>query len=185
GLVGDFAFHGPNVAARFLLQADQARAGFRELKPPSTRVSHLLTAELGLEEAEAVPGMIRTGARRRHAPEVVVPASILGGGFDRRPPGEVVAHQPGMGASPTGEQVIRAACVPCHKHGRQRFARLRLTSDVSAAPWKLVEEQLVVAPRRQVDRLSARSYYELLLNRSEEHTSELQSRGHLVSRLLL
>src|SRR5690625_6285524 len=32
---------------------------------------------------------------------------------------------------------------------------------------------------------SLRSFYNYLLDRSEEHTSELQSRGHLVCRLLL
>src|SRR6267378_2501648 len=154
GLLGDVSFQAPNVAACLFLQADQPRAGFRELEPPGTRVSHLLAPELGLEEAQAMPRVIRTGARRRHAPQVVVPTSILGGGLDRRPPGEVVAHQLGMGAGATREKVVRPAGVPCHEHGRQCFPRLRVKSDVSAAPWELIEKQLVVALRRQVDRFA-------------------------------
>src|SRR5690625_5967763 len=40
-----------------------------------------------------------------------------------------------------------------------------------------------VVPQAHMDKLAA--WKELQFNRSEEHTSELQSRGHLVCRLLL
>src|SRR5690625_5632364 len=62
----------------------------------------------------------------------------------------------------------------------------------TAAPWLLLSPALVLLavlllwPLIRVLNLSLQDY-ELrnLLQRSEEHTSELQSRGHLVCRLLL
>src|SRR5260370_9120374 len=93
GLLGDVAFQAPNAAAGLLLEGDQPRGGLRQDELPRAGVGNLVPAEFGFEEAEAVPGVFRAGARRRHTPEVVVPAAILGRSLDRRPPGKVLRPQ--------------------------------------------------------------------------------------------
>src|SRR5712692_8133160 len=90
GLLGDVSFQAPNAVARPLLQAYQPGGGFRKHQLPGAGIGHLLASELGLEEAEAVPGVFRAGVRLRHAPQVVVVADIAFGHLDRSPPGEVV-----------------------------------------------------------------------------------------------
>src|SRR5690625_6674897 len=54
------------------------------------------------------------------------------------------------------------------------------SSDGEEAPWRIIAADSRAAPRRPTGR-DLRDARE----RSEEHTSELQSRGHLVCRLLL
>src|SRR5260370_31669077 len=89
GLLGDVAFQAPNAPARLLLEADQPRARLRQDELPRAGVGNLIAAELGFEEAEAVPGLFRAAAWRPHPPEVVVPAAIPGGSLDCGPPGKV------------------------------------------------------------------------------------------------
>src|SRR5690625_4939707 len=64
--------------------------------------------------------------------------------------------------------------------GRLTPVRLGLTGAAAYALALTVISALIEGARRAKDRLAT-----IAITRSEEHTSELQSRGHLVCRLLL
>src|SRR5438874_9000893 len=115
----------------------------------------LLPAELGLEEAQAVPRVLGPGPGRRHAPEVEVGAAGLSRRGDRNPPGEVVPHQLAVGAGAAGEEAVGAPGVARHQDGGQGRALLRSSRRIRAAPWQDVEQQLVVTAARQLDGLAA------------------------------
>src|SRR5207253_10147819 len=67
----------------------------------------------------------------------------------------------------------------CDRHWVRRDPKDK-TFSVGPALSKVAEQSLVANPFGPAARLAA-----IRLARSEEHTSELQSRGHLVCRLLL
>src|SRR5439155_3506534 len=66
-----------------------------------------------------------------------------------------------------------------HQCGRQQEYRGEDCAEVSRAPHALFHPLHLLLARLEAERLHR------LALRSEEHTSELQSRGHLVCRLLL
>src|SRR5439155_26909442 len=76
--------------------------------------------------------------------------------------------------------LFRSAVVDFLVHGNCDYGERTVFRGVKALP---------AAHALDVDvgsgRVSLRRYWELAKDRSEEHTSELQSRGHLVCRLLL
>src|SRR2546422_5604656 len=83
-------------------------------------------------------------------------------------------------ASPTGSRggaVAHAATSASSTRGRRLLRGLRATLDPALAVLEVVDLLL--------DPVGVRVELESLLPRSEEHTSELQSRLHLVCRLLL
>src|SRR5579864_7051742 len=84
-----------------------AASGSGEDELPGAGVRHLLAAELGLEEPEAVPRVLGSGAGRRRSPQIEVGTSGLGSRADRRPPGEIVAHQLRVPTAAPRKQAVR------------------------------------------------------------------------------
>src|ERR1035438_9347554 len=83
-------------------------------------------------------------------------------------------------APPLVLAMVRCECDPCDDVGLVRLALAWLPMAGSPGRSNVGIELLVYSP---ILRLAA--YWQELRNRSEEHTSELQSLRHLVCRLLL